>query len=41
MRPGMDYVNHMVSDITLALAYVVLFFVLGGIAFAYLKKGKN
>jgi hypothetical protein len=31
----------MVSDITLALIYVAIFFALGGIAFAYLVKGKN
>ena len=31
----------MVSDIILALVFVLLFFALGGIAFAYLAKGKN
>jgi len=31
----------MLSDIILALVYVALFFALGGIAFAYLVKGKN
>ncbi len=33
--------NLMVSDITLGLIFVSIFFVLGGIAFAYLVKGKN
>jgi hypothetical protein len=31
----------MFSDIVLALVFVALFFTLGGIAFAYLVKGKN
>lgn len=31
----------MVSDIVLALVFVAIFFALGGIAFAYLVKGKK
>ena len=31
----------MVTDILLGLVFVLIFFVLGGIAFAYLVKGKN
>ena len=31
----------MLSDISLALVFVLIFFALGGIAFAYLVKGKN
>jgi len=31
----------MFANIVLALVYVAIFFALGGIAFAYLLKGKN
>jgi hypothetical protein len=40
-HPSATYQLPMLSDISIALVYVVLFFALGGIAFAYLLKGKN
>ena len=36
-----EYLSSMVTDISLGLVFVLIFFVLGGIAFAYLAKGKN